>query len=388
MAINVNCCLFFLLNFYIICVHGMVNSTYTLLFELLRFSLGYGKREGERVPLRLSQSEWQDVYNEAKRQSVLDVAYVAISKLSKEELPPKPVLMRWAAHAETTRAMNKNMNEYAVRLTEIFSKAGCRTAVLKGAANARLYPDPFSRQCGDVDLWVEGGRESVEKLLLDLKLITTPEDTSLQHHFHLPKNENGIVAEIHFRPTAGNLFKEREFQAFMSEELLKSQLVPEGFYAPSIKFALVMQLFHLQHHFYSGGLGLRQYMDYFVLLQNSSEAERKEALAVIDSLYMHKVCSAVMWLLGEVFRLDRHLMLCSPDAWRGKWLLDDAAHGGNFGKHTAKQKMRPPKTKRWLRDRLRVIRLFPFDPVNVIFKEWKYWRLTLPLRIKRRRISL
>ena len=38
-------------------------------------------------------------------------------------------------------------------------------AILKGQANARLYPDKFSRETGDIDIWVEGGRESVLALL-------------------------------------------------------------------------------------------------------------------------------------------------------------------------------------------------------------------------------
>ena len=32
-----------------------------------------------------------------------------------------------------------------------------QTAILKGQANARLYPDKHARQPGDVDIWVEGG---------------------------------------------------------------------------------------------------------------------------------------------------------------------------------------------------------------------------------------
>ena len=40
-----------------------------------------------------------------------------------------------------------------------------QTAILKGQANARLYPDKHARQPGDVDIWVEGGRERVLALL-------------------------------------------------------------------------------------------------------------------------------------------------------------------------------------------------------------------------------
>ena len=103
------------------------------LFVLFRLALGISNGNENREPLSLSPDEWQKLYTESKRQSVLDVVFTAISKLSKEELPPKPLLVRWAAHAEMTRAMNKTMNQDAARLTEIFSKAGRRTAVLNGS---------------------------------------------------------------------------------------------------------------------------------------------------------------------------------------------------------------------------------------------------------------
>ena len=365
---------------------GMIESTYKVLFELLSLSLG---AENARCkPLHLSPEEWQAVYNEANRQSVADVAFIAVSKLPKEERPSQTLLLNWAIHAEMTRFLNKKVNEYAAQLTKIFSEAGRRSAVLKGAANARLYPDPFSRQCGDVDLWVDGSGESVQKLLLDLKLLPEPEDIELLYHLRLPKNENGIVAEIHFRPTAGEFFRNREFQAFMNNEIQKSELVPEGFYSPTIKFALVMQLSHLQHHFYRGGLGLKQYVDYFILLKNSTEMERKEVAAIIKSLYMDKTCGAVMWLLGEIFKLDRNMMLCAPNQRRGKLLLKMALSGGNFGFYDSNSPKNPSNFMRWVGDRLRVLHYIPFDPINAIFREWTYWKRTLPLRIKRRKLEL
>ena len=108
-------------------------------------------------------------------------------------------------------------------------------------------------------------------------------------------------------------------------------MVPEGFYSPSILFALVMQLVHIQHHFLVGGLGLRQYMDYMVLLRHSTESERKSVMAVMNQLFMGRACGAVMWVLQEVFGLDRNLMLCEPCRWRGERLLKLALDGGNDG---------------------------------------------------------
>lgn len=367
----------------------MMNSVYMFLFEFLRRAVGVSTAEPS--PVNLSSEEWSNLYDEAKRQSVVDVIFTVVNKLPKSEHPPRLLLMRWAAHAEATRDMNMRMNREAARLTEIFRKEGRRTAVLKGAANARLYPDPYSRQCGDIDFWIEGGHKSVEKLLLDLKLIPEPEVTAAKHHIHLPPNQDGIIVEAHYKLASGNPFKDRDLQKFLNEEIATAQLVPEGFYAPSIKFALVMQLSHIQQHFYYRGLGLRQYMDYFILLQHSTEQDRRDVAAILKKLYMEKACSAVMWVLCEVFCLKREMMLCAPNEYRGKRLLKLAMDGGNFGKHELNSTTYSNVFVRWFNDRLRMLSWIPFDPINVIFKELKYWKTTIsliPQRIKRRRIGL
>lgn len=368
-----------------------LKKTDVLLFELLKFSLDTtGKLQGlEEAP---SEEEWKAVYKLAKRQSVLGVAFSGIKKLPVEFRPERKMLLRWSLDAEGTAGMNTLLNQEAARLTQLFDGAGRKNAVLKGPANARLYPDPLSRQCGDIDIWVEGGRNSVSKLLYDLNLLNAETDDHAYslHHIHLPKNKDGITVEAHFKPSSGIPFRNGALQKFLNEEIRKSELVPEGFYSPSFKFALVMQLAHLQQHFYAGGLGLRQYTDYLMLLRHSSDSDKKAAVAVMKRLGMMRACGAVMWVLQKVYGLEREQMLCAPCRWRGERLLSVALKGGNFGQHKEVPK---PKNVfvRWFKDRMNALTWLPFDPMNAIFKELKYWRATIsliPTRIKRRRIAL
>ena len=135
----------------------ILKKTDLLLFDLLRFALDTtGELKGlEVVP---SEEDWKAVYMLAKRQSVTSVVYCGIKKLPAEFRPPRQLLIRWAGDAECTAGMNKLINQEAARLTQLFEGAGRKNAVLKGPANARLYPDALSRHCGDIDIWVEGGR--------------------------------------------------------------------------------------------------------------------------------------------------------------------------------------------------------------------------------------
>lgn len=164
--------------------------------------------------------------------------------------------------AEAIRGMNRRMDEVASRYTRLFAERGFRSVVLKGQANARLYPEPLSRQSGDIDIWVPGGYDKVERLLLDMGLILEGRDLyRVSHHIGF-RDASGIEIEVHHRP-AEVPFRNAEFQETLLAEFENSAPVPEGFCVPSVRFALLMQLEHLYYHCVHEGVGLRHFMEEF-----------------------------------------------------------------------------------------------------------------------------
>jgi hypothetical protein len=354
-------------------------------YKILQVALG----ASQDFLFTLSEKEWEKLFVMAKRQSVLGIVYDGIVKLPKEKRPSINQTLRWSCVAESIRGMNEKMNREAARITRLFEEHGRHSVILKGQANARLYPNPLARQAGDIDIWIPGGFKGVVDFLKEHGLILSDENLKgIFHHVEM-HGEDGISIEVHYKPASGIPFRDGEFQKYLLDEVGSATLVPEGFYAPSIKFALVMQLAHLQQHFFSKGLGLRQYMDYYMLLLHSTEEDRREVAAVMKRLSMMRACAGVMWVLGHVFALEQGKMLCPPDAWRGRRLLCQVLEGGNFGQYGKEYRLRG--IPRWFNDRLRVLRWLSFDPVNVLFKELRYWRSTLfliPLRIKKRELFL
>lgn len=323
----------------------------------------------------------------------MGVAFAGISRLPAEKRPPLGLLHQWAGEAELIRGHNAVLNREAARLTDVFVAQGRHTAILKGPANARLYPDPYNRQGGDIDIWVSGGRESVLQLLRELGQPYAVDPLPLQslHHVRLVRNASEVDVEVHFLPSSGcsNPFANSRLQRFLECEIRNVERVPEGFFVPSNRFALVMQLAHIQGHFLRSGVGLRQLTDYFVLLQRSSQCERDEVAALIPRFGLSRSCGALMWLLGHVFGLERSLMLCNPDKRRGELMLSDVVSGGNFGFYAARE--RSESLRRLFLKRWRSVRLFAFDPVESLWNEFYYWIWifkTLPSRIRLRRLSL
>ena len=170
----------------------------TLFFELIQVSLGQRDRMS-RCP---NETEWEEVYAICQQQAVAGVVFPALEKLSRQgQRPPQDLLFDWLGLAEQVKAQNVLMNKEAARLTRIFEDAGHRTAILKGQANARLYPHPLSRQPGDIDIWVDGGRTKVIDMLIRTGLLNEApvfsnvgnplKASASYHHVHLPVNEQG-----------------------------------------------------------------------------------------------------------------------------------------------------------------------------------------------------
>lgn len=329
-------------------------------FQLLRQSMGLE----EQKDFAATAEDWQWLHEEADRQSLIGVIYGAMIQLPANQQPPVDLLIKWIYQADVINGKNELLNQESARLTKLFSDAGRRTAILKGQANARLYPDKFLRQPGDIDIWVEGGRENVLSLLKTEPFASMMGDKELKpeyHHVHLPTSDKRVIVEVHFLPSSGNFnpFTNKRLQRWLEAEIMNTEVVEEGFRVPSVRFALMMQLSHIQRHFLKIGIGLRQICDYYLLLKNSTEEDRWQIAVHLKGFGLRETAGALMWVLGEVLQMDRALMLCKPDSYRGEWLLREIMEGGNFGYYAERQNQ--GMWRRMFAKWLRHLRLIPFN---------------------------
>ena len=152
---------------------------------------------------------------------------------------------------------------------------------------------------------------------------------------------------------------------------------------PNNAFNRIYILVHIYRHLFAEGVGLRQLLDYyFVLQQGFTEVEREETLRTLRSLGMMRFTRAVMWVLQEVYAMPDRYFLTSPDEEEGQFLLDEIMLAGNFGKHDERmQRAEGEGTFRWgLRKVLRNFRFVRSYPSEVLwsplFKVWHlFWRI-------------
>ena len=382
----------------------MVIPQANILLTLLRSAL-----TGAEPECSCSPDEWAEVYASAVKQCVVGLAYQGVCRLPVSQCPPRKLVMRWAKNAEAIKGHNLLLNDISARLTATFAAEGFRSAILKGPANARLYPNHFARQCGDIDIWVEGDRQKVIDLLQHLGMFKVPpkiswfdykayreslrESVSLSthHHVHLKQTIDGVKIEVHYKTSSGifNPFANKRLQRFLGQEIEKSEKVAEGFCVPSVKFALVMQLSHIQHHFFSDGVGLKQLVDYYVLLQQASEEERAEVSALLRRLGMYRTAAALMGILKNIFGLEEQKMLCTPNFKSGERFLRDVFNGGVFG--CVAERKKHGFLREWIGYMFLPFQLFWLDPVEVFWSvvaKWIGFLQSISIRLRARKLVL
>lgn len=364
------------------------SSTYQKFITILRNALCIS----DELPDEVSADEWKEIYRAAQTQALLGVIFNGVKKMKGKAAPPFQLLMQWTATAEKIRSMNQIFYAECQRLTKFFEEQGRKTAILKGQSNSLLYPDLFIRQPGDIDIYVEGGKDSVLQLLKSKNMLSKEEEELMcYHHVHLEHQDSDITVEVHFRPSSGfyNPISNKRLQRFLLDEIKLSRLTEKGFYTPTVKFALAMQLAHVQRHLIEEGIGLRQITDYYLLLKNSTPDDREAITGMLGKFGVKRFAAALMHVLKQLFLLDESQMLCKPDEKRGETLLNEIVGGGNFGWYRADKKQ--GNLTRPLERKIHSLKLSTLYPREII---WYNLQCTgnffakLPQRIKYRSWSL
>ena len=361
----------------------------TAFFDFLKYCLGY-KEDMSRV---IACMNWQELYSFASKQALLGLCFDGIERLGKEypeELKRNPIgrelLMTWMGKAQQIRRQNMKVNAVAGKLFSMLREDGMRCCILKGQGNALMYSNPYSRTPGDIDVWINASRERIMEYAR--KKFELGDDIRLQH---LETSLDGVPVELHFFPCSMNnpIYHARLQKWFRrNADLQCSQIVglPDGtgeIAVPTLAFNVVYQLTHLYHHFFDEGIGMRQIIDYYYVVNNDELLVIRDTLQrELKYLGLWKFAGAVMYVLHEALGLSEEKMIVPLDEKRGKLLLAEIQNGGNFGQHFTKyggfthQSMGKKYFLKIWRN-MHFVRYYPAEALSEpIFRTWHFfWRM-------------
>ena len=366
------------------------------IFLFLKYCLG-NKVDMSMVVANL---DWRQLYIFASNQAILGFCFNGINRLGQEypdELKQNPIgrelLMTWMGAAQQIRRQNMKVNVVASKLYSGFREDGLRCCILKGQGNALMYPNAYSRNPGDIDVWVNASREQItEYAKKHFKL-----GDDIRYH-HIETSVDGVPVELHFFPGIMNnpIYNARLQKWFQrNADLQCSNVVslPDGIgeiAIPTTAFNVIYQLTHLYHHFFDEGIGMRQIIDYYyVVISDYLLVINDESLGIRDTLQkelkhlgLWKFAGAVMYVLHEALGLSEEKMIAPMDEKRGKLLLAEILNGGNFGQHFTKyghftQQGMAKKYFLKIWRNMHFVRYYPAEALSEpIFRTWHFfWRM-------------
>ena len=359
------------------------------IFLFLRYSLG----DKVDMSIVVANIDWQQLYSFATKQTIIGICFDGIKRLSgeypeelKKNLIERALLMTWMGVSQQIRRQNMKVNGVAAKLYSMLREDGLRCCILKGQANALMYSKPYSRTPGDIDVWVNASREQITEYAK--KHFEIGDD--MRYH-HLETSLDGVPVELHFFPGIMNnpIYNVRLQKWFKrNADLQCSNVVslPDGIgeiAIPTTAFNVIYQLTHLYHHFFDEGIGMRQIIDYYYVVNNDELLVIRDTLQrELKYLGLWKFAGAVMYVLHETLGLSEEKMITPMDKKRGKLLLAEIQNGGNFGKHFTKyghftQQGMAKKYFLKIWRNMHFVRYYPAEALSEpIFRTWHFfWRL-------------
>lgn len=306
----------------------------------------------QALPECAARISWVDLLQFAKKQSVVGIYWQGVKRMSGLETnrPSEDDVMDWMVEVSKIAKRNRKVNAVAVKVVKGFRQQGFDACVLKGQGNALLYPDPSSRIPGDIDVYVHpqqqgGGWRNDEAAIRKIITFYKGLDKSARavyHHIDIPNVDN-VPVEVHYRATwlnspLNNGRLQNTLSALLArEDGTKSVAMPDEsgeITIPGFCFNLVFQLSHILNHLLHEGVGLRQLIDYYYLLRSHecSADEKGRLNDELNSCGLHRISTAVSWVLANVLGLPERYLITKPNERYGQQLMREIIAGGNFGK--------------------------------------------------------
>lgn len=361
-----------------------------LFFELIRVAIGT-QESLSRLP---KAREWGELYEMAKKQSLIGVCFAGIQRLGADADEGFALIgmsemqyLTWMGMAAKIQRKNETVDRQCVALQKRLAADGFKSCILKGQGVGQLYAEHLLglRQSGDIDVWVQN--KSIDELV-DYVNESGVTYKATAAHVECDMLEETDV-ELHSEPAFLRCFwNNKKLRTWFHEnknQVYKNEL---GIAVPTNVFNLVYMMVHMYHHVLFEGLGLRQVMDYYFVMKHDMDLndrlhqERRISLRkTFQDLGILNFAEGMLWVIMQVFSCDNLSIDLKPNEKVGRLLLDEIMTGGNFGHHDEKNKNLHGGTAvgRSLNGLKRNMKFFALGPWEVLcsplWSTWHYfWR--------------
>lgn len=347
------------------------------LFYLLYSYIAKSSPDVERLK-GLSQEEWDMLFKVSKEQGVTALIFEKIQYLPAEVAPSKQLMLQWFSHTLTIENQMKQKYAVAVDFAERLNAVDIPVVVLKGFAVASYYPNPFYRECGDLDCYMMGLMEQGEAVAHSFGAST--EEANYKHsHIHF----KGLTIENHKYFTSFN----NTTNGKHTEQVLRNLLFDEEplfigdtkLLKPNCNFNAFFLAKHALRHFIDEAISLRHIVDWALFLKAEGDnVDWERLLPYMDSSRILTFVKILNYVCAHKLgiNLPKYVDVDSSSAGESIPLWAEGVLDDTFGGHPSiAGETFPMKCKRILR-RFRRILQFRFladeSPVTLIWNTFAF----------------
>lgn len=320
------------------------------LFALLRLGLGNSTVEEENLSyfIMMPEHQWSLLGDIAMKQGVLGVAIDGLDKLGASAYGATRALsvnlkLEWIGQVMQIEQGNRHQKEVMNDLAQKWIDGGCRVMVMKGQANAIMYPHHEHRSPGDIDCYLfedyakgndiarEAG-SNVDEGWYKHSVVSYKGETFENHQYF-----------VHTREGKRSKLLQQELEVALKTD--NWECFPDsGVLIPPVQWNAMFLTYHACAHFLSEGLRLKQVLDWAMFLKCHQEdvdwkayfdfCERHhlrrfaDALTAICEKYLGiKIINTTITkddtytkkIISSIFNDDDYIYSEGESGWKERW---------------------------------------------------------------------
>lgn len=303
-----------------------------LLFALLRTAV-CGDEPDQAIWEACTPEALKQVYDLARRHDLAHLVGYAVGNLALPDSEELRLLQQAAAVAVFRYA---RFDDELKRICDTLDRAGIDFIPLKGAVVRDLYPEPWMRTSGDIDVLVH--KEDLERAAAALtRELSYTADEKMNYHDLLLVAPSGVHVELHFSIRENT----EHIDTLLSRVWDYARLADGSRYVLTDEFLAFHLIAHMSYHFAGGGCGIRPLLDVFLLMRQR-DVDEAVLRDYLSQCAVETFCDRVRELIGVWFE-DRPAT--PTTALMTRFILDGGTYGSRMQRQAVAQEREGGKVR-------------------------------------------
>ena len=295
-----------------------------LFYELIQVSTG----QIDCLSRGPEPEEWQELYEMARQQHLVGICYRGVQLLFEFGLrAPQDLAIDWMSEAEIIEERNDLLEKRWAKVQQRLMRRSYKSSVLAGPGTINDYGETLQplRQLDGIDIMVNVSLEDLKAFVIRVGqkeaahdaqqvFLRVWEDTEIRLHYQLDMGKNPM------KNRAVRQWYDNNRRLFFVKEGEGVRLSPEA--------GVIYHLVHLYWRFMYKGISLRDLLDcFFAFKRTVGQSSEIDYEKVLKNFGMIHFSQGIMWIMQEVFGLEKEAKIIAPLETKGAMILKEVMSG-------------------------------------------------------------